>query len=504
MSDPASRVTVFRNIAANVGGSALSMLALLVVVPIYLRLLGAEAYGLVGLFTTVTVAALALDLGLGATLNREAARMRARGESASFGDLVATLEVGAWGLGLLFGAAFAEAAPAITGRWLTFSMLTPGEVTRSLYLMALALPALTARTVYLAGLNGLEHQGRANLLMATGTGLRALTTVAALVLVRPTITTFFLAQLALLYVEVAAFRFTLLAALPEAARHGRIRPASARPTLGFSGGVAGTMLLALGLTSVDQVILSAILPLAQFGYYMLAVAAANALGQIVQPITTAVYPRFSQLVERGDTPRIADEYHFFSQLVAVVVLPVGCLLAFFPGEVLALWTRSPDAARQAAAVLGLRATGTMLNALMHVPHVMQLAVGWSTLGAAVNAVALAVVIPSTVALGLAWGGVGAALVWTALNLAMLLFAMSRMHTRVLPGELARWYGHVLLPAAAVVVVFAVSRTAMPETPAPAVRLAWLAVTAVLAAAAALAAATTVRRRVMAAATARPV
>jgi len=500
VSDPASRVTVFRNIAANVGGSALSMLALLVVVPIYLRLLGAEAYGLVGLFTTVTVAALALDLGLGATLNREAARMRARGESASFGDLVATLEVGAWGLGLLFGAAFAEAAPAITGRWLTFSMLTPGEVTRSLYLMALALPALTARTVYLAGLNGLEHQGRANLLMATGTGLRALTTVAALVLVRPTITTFFLAQLALLYVEVAAFRFTLLAALPEAARHGRIRPASARPTLGFSGGVAGTMLLALGLTSVDQVILSAILPLAQFGYYMLAVAAANALGQIVQPITTAVYPRFSQLVERGDTPRIADEYHFFSQLVAVVVLPVGCLLAFFPGEVLALWTRSPDAARQAAAVLGLRATGTMLNALMHVPHVMQLAVGWSTLGAAVNAV----VIPSTVALGLAWGGVGAALVWTALNLAMLLFAMSRMHTRVLPGELARWYGHVLLPAAAVVVVFAVSRTAMPETPAPAVRLAWLAVTAVLAAAAALAAATTVRRRVMAAATARPV
>src|SRR5207302_8968402 len=99
------------------------------------------------------------------------------------------------------------------------------------------------------------------------------------------------------------FRFTLLAALPEAARHGRIRPASARPTLGFSGGVAGTMLLALGLTSVDQVILSAILPLAQFGDYMLAVAAANALGPIAQPITTAVYPRFSQLVERGDTPR---------------------------------------------------------------------------------------------------------------------------------------------------------------------------------------------------------
>ena len=129
--------------------------------------------------------------------------------------------------------------------------------------------------------------------------------------------------------------------------------------------------------------------------------------------------------------------------------------------------------------------------------------GRPTLGAWVNAIALAVVVPATVALGLAWGGAGAALVWVALNLAMLLFAMGRMHTRVLPGELARWYGHVLLPAAAVVVVFTVSRAAMPETPAPTIRLAWLAVTAAVAAAAALAAATTVRRRVMAAATARP-
>lgn len=503
MSSSTSPLTVFRNIAANVGGSAVAMLAVLVVVPVYLRLLGAEAYGLVGLFATVTVAALALDLGLGATLNREAARMRARGDRPGFGDLVVTLEVGAWALGLLFGGAFAAAAPAITGGWLTFSTLTPGEVTRALSLMALALPALIARTLYLAGLNGLERQGRANLLTAAGIAGRALATVAALTLLRPSVTTFFVTQVALLYAEAAAFRLTLIAALPADARHGRLRPAAARPTLGFSGGVAGTMLLALGLTSVDQVILSAILPLAQFGYYALAVAAANALGQLVQPVTTAVYPRLSQLVERGDTSGMADDYHFFSQLVAVIVLPAGCVLAFFPEEVLALWTGSPEVARQAAAVLALRAIGTMLNALMHVPHVMQLAVGWSTLAAWVNAIALVIVVPATVALGLAWGGAGAALVWVALNLATLLFAMGRMHTRVLPGELARWYGHVLLPAAAVAVVFGASRAAMPETAAPAVRLAWLVVTGAAAAAAALATATTVRRRVMAAAGAGP-
>ena len=35
--------------------------------------------------------------------------------------------------------------------------------------------------------------------------------------------------------------------------------------------MAGTMLLGQALTSMDQVILSAILPLAEFGYYTLAV-----------------------------------------------------------------------------------------------------------------------------------------------------------------------------------------------------------------------------------------
>jgi O-antigen/teichoic acid export membrane protein len=499
LSSPDARLTVFRNIAANVGGAAAALAATLVAVPLYLRLLGPEAYGLVGVFTTVSVAALALDLGLGATLNRELARLRARGDTGGFGDLVTTLEAGAWTLGVLFAAAFALAAPVITGRWLTFSTLAPAEVTRALRLMALALPALTARTLYQAGLNGLERQGRANALLATASVARAAATVAALLWLGGTVATFFVAQVTLFYLEVAAWRLTLVAALPDAARRGRVRPRVARPTLGFTAGVAGTMLLALGLTSVDQVILSAILPLAQFGYYTLAVAAANALGQIVQPVTTAVYPRFSRLVEEGDQRRMADEYHFFSQLVAVLVLPAGCVLAFFPDEVLTLWTRSPVAARAAGVVLALRAIGTMLNALMHVPHVMQLAVGWSTLAARVNAVALVAVVPATIALGLAAGGAGAALVWVALNLAMLVFAMAWMHTRVLPGELARWYGHLLLPAAAVVAVFALGRAAMPDTPAPVVRIAWLTLTAAVATVAALGAATAVRRRVVAAA-----
>jgi O-antigen/teichoic acid export membrane protein len=493
---------VVRNIVANVAGAGAGMLVFLLMAPVYLRLLGAEGYGLVGVFMTLSVAATALDLGLGSTLNRELARMRARDEPAAFADLIRTLEITCWGVGGVLGAAFTLAAPAVAERWLNIAALTPEEVTRALHLIGLALPALIARTFYLAGLNGLEHQGRANVLLATAGVGRALITLGGLLLLRPSVTVFFVAQLLALYVEAVAWRITFRSSLPAPARPGRLRPAAIRPSLGFTAGVAGTMLLGLGLTSVDQLILSAILPLAEFGYYTLALAAGNALGQFVQPITTAIYPRFSRLVEHRDTRSMAADYQFFSQLVAVLVLPAGAVLAFFPADVLTLWTRSPDVARHAAAVLALRTPGTILNTLMHVPHVMQLAFGWSSLGARVNAVALAFVVPATVVLGRRWGGAGAALVWTALNLTVFLLAMARMHARVLPGELPRWYANILLPACAVVGVAIVARLALPEAQPAGVRLAWLLITGAVAAAGALAAATTVRRRVVAAAVAR--
>jgi O-antigen/teichoic acid export membrane protein len=492
--------TVARNILANVAGAALGMVVLLAVVPIYLRLLGAEAYGLVGLFTTVMVASTALDLGLGATLNREVARLTARPREDGDGrDVAMTLEAGGWTVGIVVGALFAVAAPAIAGRWLTFSTLTPTEVRAALWLMAAALPALIARGLYLAGLNGLQRQALANLVQVGGTTLRAGASVAALSLLSPSVTVFFVTQTALLYLETLTVAGALRRALPASARGGRIRPAALRSLVGFSAGVSGTMVLGFALTSLDQVVLSAILPLAEFGYYTLAVAAANAVGQLVQPVTTAVYPRFSQLVERGDSHDLADEYHFFSQLVAVLVLPLGGLLVFFPGDVLALWTRDDHVVRAVALVLGLRAVGTVLNALMHVPHVLQLAFGWSSLGAGVNALALVVVAPATVLLSLRWGGAGAAAVYIALNAAALLLAMGRMHRRVLPGELSRWYGRLLLPAVAVAAVAALSRAAMPDALGAPARLAWLAATGALTAAVALAAAGGVRRRMLAAA-----
>ena len=488
--------SVGRNIAANTGGTAVVLTVFFVAVPVYLRLLGAEAYGLASLLTTAVFAATALDLGLGATINREMARITARSTDAEPGaDVAATLQAACWAVAITAGIAVAAVAPAVATRWLSFFTLSTVEVRGALGLLGAIVPALVMRGFYVAALNGLQRQSVANLVQASGSLGRAIATVLGLQLVAPTPRVFFVTQLVVFYVEVAVLIAAFRVVRPPEVRGGRVRLATIRPLLGFSAGIAGTMLLGLSMTSMDQVILSAILPLSELGYYTLAVTVAAVLGHLVQPITTAIYPRLSQLFERGDVHGATDHYHFFSQLVATIVMPLGAVLIFFPDDVLTLWTREADFARAGALVLSLRTVGTVLNTLMHVPHVAQLAFGWSALGAGANAVAALLVIPLLVVLSQRWGGAGAAVAWIALNLGMLLVAMAWMHRRVLPGELGRWYGHLVLPALAVVVVGGLARATMPEALGPAARLGWVATTGVLAAVAAVTSAALVRRRV---------
>lgn len=491
--------TVARNIAANAVGAAVGLGVLLLAVPLYLRLLGPEAYGLVGLFATLMAAAAALDLGLGATLNREVARMTARpADAPELADVVATLRAGGWAAGLVLGGLFTALAPAIAARWLTPVALSPGEVRGALVLMGLAVPAIVARSVHFAGLNGLQQQALANAVQGGGTLLRTVLTLAALTWGARTVTVFFVTQTLLLYVEAFILAIVLARALPPAAAGGRIRPRAVRHLAAFSGGVGGTMLLGYAVLSVDQVVLSAILPLAQFGYYTVAAAAAATLGHLGYPIVTAVYPRLSQRVERDDTRGISEDYHFFSQVVAVLVVPLGALLVFLPEQVLGLWTRDAEVVRHGALVLSLRTLGTMLQTFMYVPHILQLAVGWSSFAAVVNAGLLLVLVPLTLGLALVWGAPGAAAAWALLNLGALIFAMHRMHRRVLPGELGAWYARMIPPALAAGLVAALARATMPAGLAVSARVAWLAATLALAAAAALAAAPSVRRRLLAA------
>jgi O-antigen/teichoic acid export membrane protein len=93
-----------KNIIANFGGNIWTGLMGLVFVPLYIRFMGIEAYGLVGVFAALLGVFALLDMGLSSMLNREMARLSAQKNKAQdMRDLLRTLEIPYWlvGAGLL-------------------------------------------------------------------------------------------------------------------------------------------------------------------------------------------------------------------------------------------------------------------------------------------------------------------------------------------------------------------------------------------------------------------
>src|SRR5208282_3535209 len=120
-------------LAANLTGSAWSMVVQLLCIPLYIKFLGIEAYGLVGFYLMLQAMLQVLDLGLSPTMNREMARYSVQPEKAAeCRDLVRTLEAVNWSTSIAMGVGIMALAPWIAAKWIKASTLPAGSVRQAL------------------------------------------------------------------------------------------------------------------------------------------------------------------------------------------------------------------------------------------------------------------------------------------------------------------------------------------------------------------------------------
>ncbi|MEA2680689.1 MAG: hypothetical protein QOK03_2411, partial [Candidatus Binataceae bacterium] len=123
------QTSVRQNLSSNLVTKALSALVSLACVPIYLRVLGVSGYGLIGVWTMLESLANLLDLGLSPTMTREMAAASTSVEAAHEArDLVRTLEVFYWAIGVLIGGAIILASPFLAVHWLNSSKFSAHDL----------------------------------------------------------------------------------------------------------------------------------------------------------------------------------------------------------------------------------------------------------------------------------------------------------------------------------------------------------------------------------------
>jgi O-antigen/teichoic acid export membrane protein len=461
-------------------------------------MLGAEGYGLVGLFITLQSVFIILDLGMGATLSRELARLAAGPDGAQTQrDLTYTLQIVYWVIALLVGITVYALAPAAARYWVRPQSVSAEEVTTCVRLMGAAMAFQFSFAFYQGGLLGLQRQPLFNALAAAVTTLRATGTLLALWLVAPKPETFFAAQVLASAAGTGAAALTLWRCLPApGAEAGRFRFALIRRVWRFSAAYAANAAATMGLMQGDKIILSTLLPLEAFGYYMLAQGVASGMYAVVVSVDGAVFPQLAGLVARGDAGLLSEVYHRGSQLMTVLLAPAAVVAALFPREVLWAWTGDAAAAERGALVLTLLASAMLLHGLSHAPYYLQVAEGrWRTI-LRTNFLLLLVVVPLNLLLAGSFGGPGAAAVQLLLNFSYLLTLTFAGH-QFLKDERARWlFEDILPPLAGALCVGVAARWLIQPGLTRAGVLAYLCAAGVLAVAAAAALAPRLRSAVL--------
>ena len=469
--------SVKSNIRANFIGRFWTVAMHFAFVPLYIRFIGIEGYGLIGFFIVLVGVTGALDLGMSAVLNRELARRMAMGNGHACRDLVRTFEAVYWGAGIAVGSAIALLSGPISRTWLQAVSLDAASVRRAVLLMGLVLAAQLPLILYQGGLRGLERQVSLNVVTVIFVTLRTGGAALVLWLVAPTVDAFFGWHVGAVALHAIVLGGLLWHHLPGEGR-GRFDSSQFVAVRGFAVDLAAISVLALVFTQLDKVILSRLVDLDDFGYYSLATVIAGGLAYAVLPTFEAVYPRFSALVADGkDRGYLVDLYHRASQLVSVVLLPIAMVVAAFASDVIWVWTGSVDAASNAGPLLTLLVIGSALNGLVNVPYALMLAHGWTRLPLFLNLGAVVLLLPLLVIVVNRYEAIGAAAIWTAVNVGYLVVGVTALHRRHLAGELNRWvFSDVVGPAVAGAVVVLFARLASPTLESRLFTGVWLALT----------------------------
>jgi O-antigen/teichoic acid export membrane protein len=405
-----------------------------------------------------------LDLGLSPTMNREMARYSVLpGKTGEARNFVRTLEVGYWAIGILIGSAVWYSAPYIASHWIKAGNIPTLEVRRAVTIMG-ALTALQwPLSFYQGGLLGLQRQVLLNgITIATAT-LSGGGALLILWLFSPTVSAFFTWQIAVSLLQAVATTFALWRCLPNSGRPARFDPGVTRNIWRFAAGMSGITITALILTQLDKVILSKMLTLKTFGYYILAGVVGNGLsGVLISPMFNTIFPRFSSLVASGDEKSLLDMYHGSTQVMAVMILPAAAVIALFSREIMLLWTGIPEIANNTASIVSILVAGTALNGLMNLPFALQLSHGWTRIGLAINTVFIVTLVPAIVLMTTSYGAPGAASVWLALNTIYMIVGVPLTHRRLLKGEAFRWFTKdVGIPMAGSLIIAGCARIIFP-------------------------------------------
>lgn len=439
-----------KNILANYIGQFYVIIIGIVMVPYYLKYLGAEAYGLVGFFALMQSWMSLLDMGFSPTLSREVAKVlgnRREQDIKNFTSLFKSLEFLFMIVAILVTICIVVLSDWISSNWLKIEELNLNLVAYCIELMGVMIGLRFLSSLYRSGINGAEVQvwlNKINIILVT---FRFVGVLFILEFISQDVKYFFEYQLIISLIEFFLFTYKFYSIIGIKTYYVYFSYKSIRPILPFALGIAYTSGIWILLTQLDKLLLSTILPLKEYGYFALIGMITNAIIQVTAPISKAILPRMTNLLAQGKDKEMISIYKQSTQIVALTVFSIVGIVAMYSYQLLYSWTGNLDASIWGKDILSWYVLGNAILAIGSFQYYLQFAYGKLKMHVYYNTISAFISVPIIIYAAYSFGAIGVAITWFVLRLVSFIIWTPIVHHKFAPGLHKNWILHDIMPIA---------------------------------------------------------
>jgi len=372
-------------VALNYGSQAWVALMGLLFVPLYIRFLGNEAYGLIGFFTAVSVLLHTISMGIVPTLTREMTKIGdGTGKDKNILDLKFTFElsaiIGSVGIFLLFY----FLSDFIAKDWLKPDNISSSIVVHAVQLMGLIISIRLVEAVYRSSLIGLGQISSFAIVSSSMATLRGVGAIIVLYFTDGSLLAFFSWNFITTFATLVILKVLVTKILKPLDVTGNFSIASLAKVKRFALGMMVVSVTGSIYSQVDKFILSGLMPLGQYGGYIISANLAAVIFMAVSPLTQAIFPELSKFYFNNKRDDFKQLYIWSIKLVVLLSGSMGFCMVFNASEVLEIWTGNSSINPLLEMVFVLLCISSVFNSLSWIPQQAQFAFGQTSTTVKIN------------------------------------------------------------------------------------------------------------------------
>lgn len=428
-----------RNTMFNLVGQGAPMIVALVAIPLLIKGLGNDRFGVLALAWMVIGYFSLFDLGLGRALTKIVAEKLGEHDENALPALVWTSLSLMGVLGILGTITVTLLSPLLVYDVLKIPENLRNETLNAFYLLACSIPIVIG-TAALRGF--LEAHQRFDLVNAVRVPLGLLTFVGPLVVLPFSHNVVWIVSVLLIgrLVALGLHVWLCLHIVPALRSEKKVSLGLARRLLNLGSWMTISNIIGPLMVTFDRFLIGALVSLAAVTYYTTPYEVVTKLWVISGAFIGVLFPAFSTSLVQ-DKMRTIQLFDLGVKYTYIAIFPLTLVLVLFATESMTLWLNA-EFAQQSSRVMQLLAVGVCINSLAQVPYALVQGAGRPDITAKLHLAQLPFYLVAVWWLISRLGIEGAAIAWVArVGIDTIVFFAAAY--RILPGSVALMKRHIL-------------------------------------------------------------